>query len=210
MPRAALDARPTPPTPPAPLAPTLDGRAMDNLRFIRETMERAGAFTAVSGWGMIGAGAVALAAAAVANGMSDPRRWLAVWIGAAVIAGAISAGATIRKARAAGLPALSGPARKLLLGFTPPMLAGAVLTAALAHDGRHALLPALWLLIYGSAVITGGTFSVRVLPLLGGLLMTIGSVALLAPRGWSTALLALGFGVLHLLCGYVIVRRYGG
>jgi len=191
--------------------PALQARAMDNLQFIRDTMERAGSFTAVSGLGMIGDGALALAAAPTAHAFRGAtERWLAVWLATAVIAVALSAVATARKARRARVPLLSGPGRKLLLSFAPPMLVGALLTAVLYRHQDAALLPGIWLLLYGTAVAAGGAFSVRIVPAFGFSLMLLGTVALFAPAAWGDWLLAAGFGGAHVAFGVLIARRHGG
>src|SRR5688572_11582984 len=142
--------------------PALHARAMDNLQFIRETMERAGAFTAVSGWGMVAVGISAFAAAAVAASRDTPTEWLAVWLGEAVLSVLISGWAIGRKARGARMPLLSGPGRKFAMSFVPPIVVGAVLTGVMYQAGLFDALPGLWLMLYGTAVITGGAFSVRI------------------------------------------------
>ncbi|MDE3152628.1 MAG: hypothetical protein KGL93_10325 [Gemmatimonadota bacterium] len=185
-------------------------RAMDNLRFIRETMERAGAFTAVSGWGEVIIGATAVAAALVADAQPSPARWVAVWLLEAVLAGSISAWATSRKARAARVPLLSGPGQKLVLAFAPALLVGAVLTAALATRGEFELLPAVWMLLYGAGVIAAGAYSVRIVPVMGAAFIALGAAALFTPADWNTALLVAGFGGLHVTFGFLIARRHGG
>ena len=191
-------------------APALHSRAMDNLAFIRETMEQAGAFTAVSGAGTVGAGVVALIAALVASEQGSEARWIAVWLGAAAIALLVSTWATVRKAARAAMPLLSGPGRKFLLGFSPPMIVGALLTAVLFRAGMASVLPGLWLLLYGTAVVSAGAFSVRVVPVMGLAFMLLGAAALFVPLAWRGALLAAGFGGLHVVFGIVIARRYGG
>lgn len=190
--------------------PALHVRALDNLQFIRDTMERAGAFTAISGQGMVAIGAVAVVAAVVAHRQPTRSGWLLTWIAAAALSTLVSMAAIVRKARVAGQPLLSGPGRKLALGFAPPMLVGALLTYALYRAGLVGLLPAVWLLLYGTAVVCGGTFSVRIVPVMGVCFMMLGAVALLAPDAWGAGELVLGFGGLHMLFGAAIARRYGG
>jgi len=188
----------------------LHDRAMADLRYIRRTMERAGAFTAVPGAGGVVMGIVALAASAIAAGQSSPDRWIAVWVSAAVVSVGVAVFAIARKARQAGLSVRSGPARKFVLSFLPPVLAGAVLTAALYPLGAERLLPGLWLLLYGSGVVTAGTFSVRIVPVMGVCFMILGAAALVSPGQWGDAYMAIGFGGLHVLFGLFIARRHGG
>lgn len=188
----------------------LNSHAMDDLRFIRQTMARAGSFTALSGWGMATAGAVALLAAWIAAQQNEPALWLATWLAAALVAFAVSTVTTLRKAGRAGQPVLEGPGRKLMLSFVPPAAAAALLTPVLFQAGQHPLLPATWLLLFGASVINAGMFSVRAIPMMGAAFMLLGSIALVAPRSLGDVFMAAGFGVLHLVVGAVIIRRYGG
>src|SRR5215207_3896566 len=188
--------RPRPTSTPAD-PPALHSRAMDNLRFIRETMEQAAAFTAVSGWGTVAAGGVALVAAYVASVQPTVERWLGVWLTTAATALVVSGTATTRKAARAQMPLLSGPGRKFVLGFSPPMLVGALLTLVLFRAGLVEVLPGLWLLLYGTAVVAAGAFSARIVPVMGLTFMTLGAVALFVPPAWHEGLLAAGFGGLH-------------
>lgn len=183
---------------------------MDNLAFIRETMENAGSFTAVSGWGMVATGISALVAAAVASTRQSPLAWLSVWLIAAVISLTLSAWAIGRKASRARMPLLSGPGRKFVLSFTPSVIVGAVLTAVLFRDGFVAVLPGLWLLLYGTGVIASGAFSVRIVPVMGLCFILSGIAALITPPAWDDAILAIAFGGLHIGFGIAIARRHGG
>lgn len=188
----------------------MDDRARDNLRFIRETMERAGAFTAVPGWGGVAMGITAVGAAAIAARQSTFWAWLATWGVEAAIAIVIAGWSTFTKLRASGASLLSGPGRRFVYSFAPPLLVGALLTAALAPMDAHSVIPGIWLLLYGTGVTTGGAFSIRVVPLMGLCFIVLGAVALFSPANWGDIFLAIGFGGFHIVFGAVIARKYGG
>ncbi|MDB4890331.1 MAG: hypothetical protein JWL61_2186 [Gemmatimonadetes bacterium] len=194
--------------PPEP--PEMHARAMDNLRYIRQTMEAAATFTAVSGWGMVITGFTAVAAALLAGATHSPTRWLFVWLCEGCLSVAISVYTMALKARAAKLPLWSEPARKIVFSFAPPMLVGALLTLLFFERGLVALLPGVWMLLYGVGVVAAGTFSVRIVPVMGIAFMIVGTVALFAPASWAVASMVAGFGGLHLLFGTLIARRHGG
>jgi hypothetical protein len=183
---------------------------MDNLRFIRETMERASSFTAVPGRGQFAIGLTALCATVVASRQPSVEAWLATWIAEAILSLIIAGWAMRRKARRAETSLLSQPGRKLAINFSPPMFVGALLTCVLYRRGLVSLLPGVWLLLYGAGVVTGGAFSVRAVPLMGFCFMLVGALALFSPAAWGDALMAAGFGGLHIIFGLHIARRYGG
>ena len=188
----------------------LGSRAIDNLRFIRETMERASSFTAVPGWGGVAMGASALAAAAVSTHARTPDEWLGIWLAEAFVALGIGVWSITLKARRVNIPLFAGPARRFLLTLSPPLAAGALVTLALQRAGLTAVLPGLWLLFYGTAVVTGGAFSVRIVPVMGVGFMLLGTIALFCPPAWGTAFLAAGFGGLQILFGVLIAKGHGG
>ena len=195
---------------PTPEPPALHARAMDNLAFIRDTMEAAGAFTAVSGWGMVAVGTIATVAAIIASSRHSPVQSLYVWLGAAVLATITMLWAIVRKARKARMPLLSGPGRKFVLSFSPPMFVGALITIVLYRAGLPETIPGMWLLLYGTAVVAGGAFSVKIVPVMGICFMLAGTLALFTPTSWNDWIMAAAFGGLHIGFGIPIARRHGG
>jgi hypothetical protein len=182
---------------------------MDNLRYIRETMERATAFTGISGWGQVAVGITALLAAIVAHGQPF-KTWVAVWSAEAFVSLLIAGWSIDRKTRASGMPLRTGPGRKVAFSLSPPLFAGALLTIVFYRAGMTDYIPGLWLLLYGTGVITGGMFSVPVVPLMGVCFVALGAAALFVPAALTTWLMAAGFGLVHIIFGVIIARRYGG
>jgi hypothetical protein len=200
----------TDPPPGAPEPASIQAHALDHLRFIRETMERAAAFTAVSGAGQVVVGVIGLVAALLAGRQSSPEAALVVWLTAAVAGAGVALVTMARKASRAGVPLLSGPGRKFALGFFPALVSGGLLTAALAGAGLFGWLPGVWLLLFGTGVVAGGSASVKIVPSMGACLMALGACALALPPSWGPWLMAAGFGLVHIVFGVIIAARYGG
>ena len=193
-----------------PAAPSaLQDRAIADLRFIRETLTTATAFTALSGLAFIAMGAGALLTVALTNRMADPLLQVAGWVADAGVSVGMGALGAVWKAQKTGQSLRSGPFRRFLLGLAPAIFAGAVLTLLAVSIGQYTLLPPLWLLLYGTGLLAAGAFSIRVVPLLGASFLALGTVAAFVPAN-GPILLAVGFGGLHLAFGYVIARHHGG
>jgi hypothetical protein len=190
--------------------PPHQARAADHLQYIRDTMERAGSFTAVSGWGQALVGTIGLAAAALAMRVVEPALWLTIWLGVAVAGATIAAVAISRKANRLGIPMFSRPARRFALAFATPLAAGAVLTAVFYRDGLIQHLPGMWLLLFGTAVVSGGAMSVRLVPTMGFCFMAVAIAAVLVPAAWGDLLMGVGFGGLNIVFGVLIAVKHGG
>lgn len=190
--------------------PALHERAMDNLRYIRETMERATAFTGISGWGEVAIGVTALVASGIAANQISFKSWVEIWIAEGLISLLIAGWSMDRKARAARMPLMSGPGRKAIFSLSPPIVAGALVTIVLFRARMTSAIPGVWLLLYGTGVVTGGMFSVPAVPLMGLCFMLLGAAALFVPPALTNWFMAAGFGGLHILFGVIIARKYGG
>jgi len=188
----------------------IQGRAADDLRFIRRAMERSSTFTAVPGYGGAAMGAVGIVAALVASMQPSKERWLATWLVTGALAVMIGMVAIRRKAAHAGVPLSGALARRFALGLAAPLAAGAALTAGLFAAGNWSLMPAAWLLLYGTAVVTGGIVSVPIVPVMGGCFMLLGVVAMATPSAWGDIWLGVGFGAMHMGFGLYIARKHGG
>lgn len=204
--RRTPDRSDQPPGPPS----DLQGHALADLRFIRQTMERAALVTAFPGWGLVIVGGTALGTAFVAARAPSPGAWIAIWIAEALLSIVIGTAAMALKARRLHAPLLNGAGRRFMLSFSLPIFVGALLTLVLYREGALAPIPGMWLLLYGAAVATGGAFSVKVVPVMGYCFMATGVAALFVPAPVGHALMVGAFGLLHVVFGVLIARRHGG
>ncbi|HEY0428007.1 MAG TPA: hypothetical protein VGC76_09515 [Pyrinomonadaceae bacterium] len=190
--------------------PSLHGRAMDNLQFIRETMERTTSFTAVPGYGGIFMGLTAIAAAYIAHNQALKRDSLTVWLVEAILAFAIGLFAMWQKSKVANVPLTSTPAKKFAMSFLPPLICGIVITLGLWRFGFFEAMIPIWILLYGAAVVSGGAFSVRAVPIMGWCFVAFGTIAFFIEARHANLMMGLSFGLLHIIFGIIIARKYGG
>ncbi|HEX9982696.1 MAG TPA: hypothetical protein VGF69_05505 [Thermoanaerobaculia bacterium] len=185
--------------------------AADNLRFIRDAMERASAFTSIPGWGGAIVGLTAIVTTVVAQRFVEaPRVWLSVWLGEAVVAAVIGWTAMLFKARRTGVSLTAAPVKRFFISYLAPMLAGALLTIAVWRAGAAETLPAIWLVLYGTSIVSCGIHSIRIVPLLGVCFILLGAAAIFVPLPIGNLLMGAGFGALHVVFGTLIARSYGG
>jgi hypothetical protein len=190
-------------------APIRD-HALSNLRYIREAMERATAFTSIPGWGGVAVGATAIVAAILGARAGLSRTWLLIWLGEAVLAAIIAGVAMVRKAGRSDVSFRGAPARRFFISYFAPIAAGAMLTVLLARHGFLTVLPATWLLLYGASFVSSGAYSIPVVPVMGVCFMLLGITACFVPFAAANALLGAGFGGLHVVFGWMIARNHGG
>ncbi|MCC6143556.1 MAG: hypothetical protein IT368_07095 [Candidatus Hydrogenedentes bacterium] len=209
----------TPQPEPTNIVPIQD-RALENLSFIREAMDRSLPVTTLSGKATMLMGIVAIAGGTFATRVQLLDTWIYVWLAVAAVGATIGFAGLALKTRRQGRPVLAGAARRFGLSLFPPIIAGLVLTNALYEFNRAELMPGTWLLLYGTGVMTGGAFSTRLVPFMGVCFMLLGSAGLLPglpltePWFWHYSgydlLLLTGFGGFHLLFGLWIALRYDG
>ena len=185
-------------------------RAFDNLKFIRETMERSAIFTSVPGYGGMLMGATAVGASLFAWQAANHRQWLIIWLTEALLAFAVGFLTLWQKSKGANASLTSAPARKFALCFAPPIIGAIILSGLFYRLDLFEYLPVVWLTLYGTAVVCGGISSVKIVPIAGWCFVALGLISVFLPRGYGDLMMGLGFGGLHIIFGFIVARKYGG
>jgi hypothetical protein len=187
----------------------IESRALGTLAYIRASIESSSSMD-VPGMSGIVMGIVGLLAAVVVSLPRWAPHWLGIWLGAVVIALTFGGALVARQIGLSGHAGYWGPARKFLLCLCPALLAGAVLTWVLYAVGAAGVIPGMWLLLYGCAVLSASTVTsagiTRLVGIMGALFVALGAITFTLPAGTHTAMLGLGFGVLHIVFGLLIGR----
>lgn len=194
------------------------GNPQDSLLYIRRTLDAAGRLSTVSGTGIFFVGVLAIAAVLINirftgtpwDSAVHPLPALAVWTMLLVVSGAITAFSMARKSSRTGVAFWSPVLRKALWPLSAPMALGAILSAAMFRGGHLEFLPVIWLGCYGAALTAAGVMSESPVRWMGISFMGMAITAVFLPYSAGLALLAAGFGLLHIIFGAYIHWRHDG
>jgi hypothetical protein len=191
----------------------IESRALGTLAYIRASIESSSSMD-VPGMAGIVMGIIGVLAAVVVSLPRWAPHWLAIWLAAAVVALVLGGALVARQIARRGHARYLGPVRKFLLCLCPALLAGAVLTLVLGTAGETRVIPGMWLLLYGCAVLSASTVTVagiaRLICMMGGLFVVLGLMTFALPVTAHTVMLGLGFGLLHIIFGFLIGRLTHG
>ena len=192
----------------------IESRALGTLAYIRASIESSSSMD-VPGMAGIVMGIIGVIAAIVVSLPRWAAHWLGIWLAAAVVALVLGGALVARQIAQRGHARYLGPVRKFLLCLCPALLAGAVLTLVFWNTGMTHIIPGMWLLLYGCAVLSASTVTIagiaRLICIMGGLFVVLGLMTFALPATAHTAMLGLGFGILHIIFGFLIGRlTHGG
>jgi len=191
----------------------IESHALGTLAYIRASIESSSSMD-VPGMAGIVMGIIGVLAAIVVSLPRWAAHWLGIWLAAAALALVLGGALVARQTAQRGHARYLGPLRKFLLCLCPALLAGAVLTLVFGTGGMTNVIPGMWLLLYGCAVLSASTVTVagiaRLICIMGGLFVALGLMTFALPATAHTAMLGLGFGVLHIIFGFLIGRSSHG
>lgn len=192
---------------------------------IRSMMERSSKFMSISGLSGVLIGCVALIGSAIAyfivygtKSEFGYRDYYILdqgviiklaWVAFSVLLVSMIIGVSMAKAKAkkARQKIWNTSSKALLKAMAVPLIAGGLFTIILMCQGIYGLLASSLLIFYGLALTAGSVFTFREVRVLGILEITLGLLALAFP-GYGIWFWMLGFGVLHIVYGVIVHKKY--
>jgi hypothetical protein len=191
--------------------------AEENLRVIRDLMERSTKYSTFSGFSGILAGVASIVGCIITQMLqarypqpADFRvPFLLTW--SAVIFFAIGGDYLLTKRRAArvGKHILSRLGKQIVLAAAPGLGMGALLTLYFLQRNLLTDIYPVWMLCYGIAVSAVGLFSQREVTALGAAFLLTGAVTLLCFPALGLPMMAVSFGGFHIVYALAVSRRDG-
>ena len=181
----------------------LNVRAEGDLKLIRSMMQRTLRIVPLPGWGLATIGLIGLCTGWITRGMGEAA-WLTAWLASALLASAVAVVSSTWQFRRTGRSLFTGNGRRFWLSLAPGFLGALCLTWLLDAQELWAFLPALWLLLYGVSLLAASAHSVSQIFWMGWTFLVLGIAALVIP--YPDFFMTAGFGGLHLLYGFIVLR----
>jgi MFS family permease len=188
--------------------------SIDDLKAIRKIMEESSRFLSLSGLSGVFAGVTAIAGALIAYSLikhndSPALRWqlIAVAGGVLIISVLFAIYFSLKKARREGKSFWTPVSRRLLTNLLIPLITGGIFVILLMLQNHIQLIIPCFLIFYGLALVNAGKFTFGEVYYLGIFEIILGLMATVVP-GYGLIFWILGFGVLHIIYGLVMFRKY--
>ncbi|WP_343695515.1 hypothetical protein [Flavobacterium sp.] len=203
----------------------MNQKHQEDLAHIRSMMERSSRFISLSGLSGVFAGLSALIGGIYVyqlfkvNGIeyfTDEHVLLSgslvselIWIGVVILVCAFVFGTffTVRKSKKYNLPIWTSATKNMLFNLAVPLAAGGIFCLALIYHGYYGLVAPSTLLFYGLAVINAEKYTFSDIKYLGFSELLLGCISLFY-IGYGLIFWILGFGILHIVYGLVMFKKY--
>jgi predicted lysophospholipase L1 biosynthesis ABC-type transport system permease subunit len=203
----------------------MNQKHQEDLSHIRSMMERSSRFISLSGLSGVFAGIAALAGAMYVyllfkqHGIEyfdgKQKRYSSdlimelTFVALLILILALVSGIffTLRKGKSANLPVWTNTTKKMLLHLAIPLFVGGVFCVALLYHQLFALIAPTTLLFYGLALINAEKYTFSDIKYLGICEIVLGCISLFY-LGYGLIFWAIGFGILHILYGLIMFKKY--
>ncbi len=203
----------------------MNQKHQEDLAHIRSMMERSSRFISLSGLSGVFAGLSALIGGLYvyqlfkANGLDyfDGYHKLysvnlvseLIWIALIILVAALTFGIffTIRKSRKYHLPIWTSATKKMLLNLAIPLVAGGIFCLALLYHEIYVLIAPATLIFYGLALVNAEKYTFSDVKYLGYCELVLGFISMFY-LGYGLIFWIIGFGILHILYGLIMFRKY--
>lgn len=206
-----------------------DTNSIEDIRAIRKIMEESSRFLSLSGLSGIFAGLTAIAGALVAYFLildygsidyteylrslpakeASSIRWQLMALAASVLIISVlfSFYFSLKKARRDGKNFWTPVSRRLLINLLIPLVTGGIFVISLLFQNHIQLIVPAFLIFYGLALVNAGKFTLGEVFYLGILEIITGLVSAFIP-GRGLIFWIFGFGILHIVYGVAMYRKY--
>jgi len=179
------------------------------IQDIKTMMERSTKFSSISGKAGIVVGMLAVIVFAGIKwfDVTTVASLFVVMVGTLIVALSIGLYLSIAKAKKEGAAIFDTTAKRFLIQFFIPLFVGGILCLIFACQNQIGFIPAMMLIFYGFALVHASKFSLDAIKNLGYLEIVAGIIAA-AFTQYGMWCLVIGFGVLHIIYGFIIYTKY--